>query len=383
MPVPEDEVNLLDYWRVIWKRRWLIGGLCVAAVLTAMVVSLQMPKIYESTASILPPLSSGGSGSGMAAAAAALGAGGLGSLPGMPATTVDIFVALLKSKTLAEQIVERFDLVSVYRSETDEDAIKALEGRTKISVSKEKVIRVTVEATDPKLAADVANGYTDGLDRLNRTLAISKVSQNRLFVEKRLAEVMANLTVAEEDLASFQARKKTISLGQQTSAALSAATAIQSRISAAEVQLEVIQNYYTPENPDVVKLQLELDKLRQQLYVLESGKGGKGMLPGDRLHPAFVTVPSLSLEFTRLMRKVKVQETLYSMLAAEYEQTKLAEARDTPTVQVLDPAKPPMHKSKPRIRLNMMIAGVLALFLSIFLAFFLEYLDRIRAQERK
>ena len=105
------------------------------------------------------------------------------------------------------------------------------------------------------------------------------------------------------------------------------------------------------------------------------------MLPGDRLHPAMVTVPGLALEYGRLMREVKVQETLYSLLTSQNEQAKIAEARDTPTVQVLDPAIPAEKKSKPSIRLNMLIAGVLALFLGIFLAFFLEYLERIRSRE--
>jgi len=116
--------------------------------------------------------------------------------------------------------------------------------------------------------------------------------------------------------------------------------------------------------------------------MLESGKGGKGMLPGDRLHPAMITVPTLALEYGRLMRELKVQETLYTLLTSQYEQAKLAEARDTPTVQVLDPAVPAEKKSKPRIRLNVMIAGILALFVGIFLAFFLEYLERIRQQKR-
>ncbi|MDE3224258.1 MAG: lipopolysaccharide biosynthesis protein, partial [Nitrospirota bacterium] len=91
--------------------------------------------------------------------------------------------------------------------------------------------------------------------------------------------------------------------------------------------------------------------------------------------------PTLALDYARAMRELKVQETLYAMLTSQYEQAKLAEARDTPTVQVLDPAIPAERKSKPSIRLNMMIAGVLALFVGIFLAFFLEYLGRIRSQQ--
>jgi uncharacterized protein involved in exopolysaccharide biosynthesis len=377
--VPDDEVNLLDYWRVIWKRRILIGGLFVAAVLTALVVSLLMPKIYESKVTMLPPLDSGETGGGMAAAAAALGVGAV-ALPGMPATPVDLYVAMLRSRTLAEGITKQFDLVNVYGTKLEEDAVRILGGNTKISTTKEKVIQIVVEAQDPQLAADLANAYVSGLDQLNRRLAVTKAGQTRLFVEKRLAETKADLSQAEEALSDFQTRNKTMALDQQASAALKAAAEIQGQISATEVQLEVIKNYSTPANPDMVKLTLQLAELKQQLNLIEHGKGGKGMLPGDRLHPAFVTVPSLGVDYARLLRDLKIQETVYTMLVSQYEQAQLAEARDTSTVQVLDPAKPATRKSKPSIRLNMMIAGVVALFAGIFLAFFLEYLERLRTQ---
>src|SRR5207245_9270640 len=132
--------------------------------------------------------------------------------------------------------------------------------------------------------------------------------------------------------------------------------------------------------PDVVRVRSNLGELRKQLALLESGKGGRGQLPGERMHPAFITVPSLVLEYARLLRDVKVQEALYTMLTSQYEQAKIAEARDTPSVQVLDPGVPAEKKSKPIIWLNMLIAGVLALFLGIFLAFFLEYLERMKRE---
>ena len=155
---------------------------------------------------------------------------------------------------------------------------------------------------------------------------------------------------------------------------------IQAQISANEVQLQVMESYLTPDNPEVVRMRSNLGELKKQLALMESGKGGKGQLPGDRMHPAFITVPSLVLEYGRLFRELKVQEALYSMLTSQYEQAKIAEARDTPSVQVLDPGVPAERKSKPSIRLNMMIAGVLALFLGIFLAFFLEYLEKMKRE---
>ncbi|MDA2910927.1 Wzz/FepE/Etk N-terminal domain-containing protein [Nitrospiraceae bacterium AH_259_D15_M11_P09] len=376
----DDEVNLLDYWRVIWKRRWLIGGLCATAVLTAMVVSLQMPKIYESTATLLPQVGSKGGG-GLGALLAASGAQSFGiSLPGMPATPTDIFVAMLKSRTMADEVIKELNLMELYKAKTMGGVRNALEGATKIKVRKEKVIAITVESRDPHMAADIANFYVTNLDRLNRTLNVSKVSQNRAFIEQRLDGTRVNLVRAEEAVKEFQVKNKAVAVEAQSQAMFAAAVQVQAQISAQEVELQVMRSYLSPDNPELARVRSSIEEYKKQLRLLESGKNGKGMLPGDRLHPAMITVPTLALDYGRLVRDLKVQETLYAMLTSQYEQAKIAEARDTPTVQVLDPAIPAEMKSKPRIRLNMMIAGVLALFLSIFLAFFLEYLDRIRAQ---
>src|SRR5437867_2875793 len=380
-----DEVNLLEYCRVIWKRRWLIGGLFAASVLTSMVVSLLMPKIYESTASLLPSLDSK-DGAGLGALLAASGAGGaaqsLGiSLPGTPATPIDLFVAMLKSRIMADEVIRKLNLRDLYEAKTMQDTRKALEGDTKITVTKEKVIKITVEAKSPQLASDIANFYVANLDHLNQTLNVSKAGQNRAFIERRLVETQVNLVKAEEALKDFQTHNKTVAVEAQSKAMIEAAATIQGQIMAQEVQLQVMSAYLSPDNPELSRVHSSIEELKKQLYLLESGKGGKGMLPGDRLHPAMVTVPGLALEYGRLMREVKVQETLYSLLTSQNEQAKIAEARDTPTVQVLDPAIPAEKKSKPSIRLNMLIAGVLALFVGFFLAFFLEYLERIRSRE--
>ncbi len=384
-PPYEDEVNLLDYWRVIWKRRWLIVGLCSAAVITTMIVSLMQPKIYESTASLLPQLDSGQGGglsSFLASSPAGNAAQSLGiALPGIPATPTDIFAAMLKSRTMADDVVEQFDLKMYYEAETMHDARTALTGATSIKVTKEKVIEITVEDTYPQRAAEIANFYVTNLDRLNRTLNVTKASQNRAFIEQRLDETSAKLIAAEETLKEFGIQNKTVAVEAQSTAMIEAAAHVQAQISAQEVQLEVMKSYMSANNPELSRVQSTIEELRKQLHMLESGKNGKGMVPGDRLHPAMITVPDLALQYTRLMRNLKVQETLLTLLTSQLEQAKLAEARDTPTVQVLDAAVPAEKKSKPKIRLNMMIAGVLSLFLAIFLVFFLEYLERMRAKE--
>ena len=384
---PDEEINLLDCWRIIWKRRWLIGGLCVVSVLTAMVLSVLMPKIYASSTTLLPTLDSkegGGLGGLLAAAGGGGAAQSLGiSLPGAPATPTDVFMAMLKSRIMVDEVIRQFDLQTVYEAKTMQDGRKALEENTKIAVSKEKLITITVEAELPQLAADIANFYVTHLDRLNRTLNVTKAGQTRVFLERRLAESKINQVREEEAFKEFQIKNRAVALEPQAQAMIQAAAMVQAQIMAQEVQLQVMGTYLSPNNPEMARARSGLDELHKQLHMMKSGKGGKGMLPGDQLHPAMVTVPTLALNYARALRALKVQEALYVMLTSQYEQAKLAEARDTPTVQVLDPAIPAEKKSKPRIGLNMMIAGVLALVVGVVLAFALEYVGRVRAQQKE
>ena len=155
---------------------------------------------------------------------------------------------------------------------------------------------------------------------------------------------------------------------------------IQAQIMAQEVQLQVMGSYLSSNNPEIARVQSSISELRKQLQIMETGKSGKERLPGDRLRPAITSVPTLALEYGRLARDLKVQETLYALLISQYEQAKLTEARDTPTVQVLDPAIPAERKSRPKILLNVLIAGMLSLLIGIFWAFIREAIDRRKAQ---
>jgi uncharacterized protein involved in exopolysaccharide biosynthesis len=377
----DSEPSLLGYARILWKRRRLIVWLCTASVLTAMIVSLLMPKIYESSATLLPEISAKEGGGLGSLLAGSVGGQGMGiTLPGIPVTPTDIFVAMLKSRIMADEVIRHFDLMRLWRKKGMQDTRNALQDATKITVSKEKVIKIAVEARSPSLAADIANFYVTNLDRLNRTMNVSKASHNRAFIEARLADTQVSLIKAEEALKQFQTSNKTVAVEAQSKAMIEAAALIQGQISAQEVQLKVMSGYLSPDNPELTRLRSAIDELRKQLYVLESGTSGKGMLPGDRFYPAMITVPSLALDHGRLLRDLKVQETLYTLLTSQYEQAKLSEARDTPTVQVLDPAIPAETKIKPSVTRNMTSAGVVAVFVAIFLAFVLEYFERMRSE---
>lgn len=377
-----DSTTLFDYWDVLTEHRRLIGGLCLAGMLATLSISLLLPNVYESTASILPQLDSKEMGT-LATLLASPAAGGMAQnlglgLPAMPTTPTDVFVSIVKSRVMADEVIGRFKLMDRYREKTMVETRKELEDHIRITVTKEKVIKVAVEDEDPQVAADMANFYVTNLDRLNRTVTVSKAGQNRAFIERRLGETMESMAKAEDALREFQTKNRTVAVEAQAKVMIEAAAILQGQITAQEVQYQVMGTYLSPDNPDVARIRSNIEELKKQLSTMETGKGGKGQLPGDRLHPAMTTVPDLALQFARLYRQVKVQETLFTLLTSQHEQAKIAEARDTPTVQVLDQGVPADKRTRPRLLLNTAVAGVLALVIGVFLAFFLDYRARVR-----
>lgn len=376
-PLVPSPVGPLDLWSVLSRRRGLVAAIVLVFLLATYAVSIVLlPKRYESTATLLPQLDSKESG-GLAALLTATGAGGMAqnlgaTLPNMPTTPTDVFVAILKSRVMADEVIAKFGLMALYDERTMHDTRLELADRVRISLSKEKVIKVTVEDVSPQRAAEIAAYFVAGLDRLNRTLNVSKAGQNRAFLERRLNETMDTMAKAEEALRDFQAKNKAVAVEAQSKAMIEAAAMIQGQITAQEVQLQVMEGYLSPDNPDLSRVRSSIQELRKQLGLMESGRGGKGAPAGGRLHPAMVTVPDLALQYGRLLRELKVQETLYALLTSQYEQAKITEARDTPTVQVLDPPVPADKQIKPRPVFYAAVAGVAGLCLAIVLAYALE-----------
>jgi len=385
--IEDEEVTLLDYWGVVRKRLRLVVVLCVVAVLATLGYSLWVPKIYESTATILAPDERGARNLGLATALAASGV--VQSMPGlsMPSMTPqrDIFVSILKSRTMAQDVVQRFNLQQRYEVPFRSDAIKRLLGATTVSLSKEGIISVKVEETDPQLAADIANFFVANLDQMLTRYATTEAGKQRAFIAERLAETEQELRRGEQALRQFQETNKVIALQEQARGAVETAAQLKGEIMASEVQLEVMRKFATEANPEVIKLKQRIEEMKRHLGQMQYGRGwvlpAENRNPGEprnEIHIPFAQVPELGLELARLMRDVKVQETVYTLLTQQLEQAKIAEARDTPTVQTLDKAVPADRKSKPKIRLNLAIAGITSLLTGVLLAFFLEYLAGVK-----
>ena len=376
----EDEINLLDYWRVIKKRWKIIAAIFLTAVVTAAVVSLLMTPIYQAKATIMPIESSGGQVSAALRSLESLPFVG-GMVPSVGGASAGKLVAVLKSRTIAENVIKGLNLIKVFFEEprdeppTLQDAVRVLtEDMTEIADDKKGLISIAVEYKDPMAAADIANQYMIALQRFLSENALSMAKRNRIFIENQLHKVKEELQEAEEVMKGFQTDKKIVAMDAQTEAAIKALADLKAQITAKEVELGVVKQFATPSNPDVLRIKDELRELRKQLAMLET----KGSNPEAEAIPSLSEAPELGLQYVRLKRNALTQEKVFELLTQQYELAKIDEAKEDITFQVIDKAIPPEKRIKPKRRLNVMLAGVVSLFAGIFLVFFLEYLANLR-----
>jgi len=378
--------GLMTYAILVWRSRGFIAVLLATALLATFGLTKLMPKYYESTTTLVSPKeSAGGTLLGGLAASGLLQQMPWLSLPSLSPNR-DLLVSVLKSRTVAEGIVERFGLRERYKAHYLQDAIKRLQGLTSIGVSKEGLISVRVEDTEPDVAARMANYHVELLDKLVSQYGSSEAGRQRGFLTEQLAHAKTSLDASEATLRRFQERNRAIVLQEQTRGAIEAAARLKGEIIAAEVQLQVMRNFATEANPDLVALRRRIDEMNRYLSQMQYGDNVTvlGVRDRDRSDFAvpFAKVPEVGLELARLTREAKVQETLVTLLTQQAEQARIAEARGTPVVQVLDRAVPAERHSRPRLSLNLGVAAAASLTLGVFGAFIREYARRLSVRRR-
>jgi len=368
----EDEISLLDLLIVLAKHKKLILGLPFLAALLAAGYSLLLPNIYTGTTKILPPQQNQSSAAAMLAQLGGL-AGAAGGALGIKNPN-DLYIGMLKSRTLADSLIQRFELQKVYEAKTMFDTRSALGASTRIAAGKDGIITIDFDDKDTKRAAAVANAYVEELYKLTQTLAVTEASQRRLFFEKQLTLAKDNLATAEVALRQTQERTGLIKLDDQGRAIIESVARMRAEIAAKEVQLGAMRTFATEHNPDYVLLAQQLGGLRAQLVKLEKASN---VGQGDIFVPTG-KVPEVGLEYVRKVRDVKYHEVLFELLARQYEIARVDEARDTSIIQVLDKAIEPERKSKPKRSLIVLLTALVFGFLAVLWAFIKEARERAR-----
>jgi len=364
---PEDSVDLLDVALVLAarKRFILLCGL-IAAVVTALVVWF-MPQTFTATATMMPPQrqSSASQLLGQLGGLASLvggGGGGAASALGLK-NPDDLYIGLLQSETIADHLIDRFHLMHVYRAKKLSSARKALASHTKVIAEKSSLISISVSDHDSSRAAAMANDYMTQLHQLMSHLAITEASQRRLFFEQQLGLEKVQLAKAEAALVATEQKTGIIQPQGQAQAVIATIMQLQAQISARQVELGALQTSATAENPQVITLKSQIAGLHNQLADFEKGHPGAVAMAGNVLTPTS-KVPTASLEYLRRLRDVKFHETLYEIMARQYEMARVDEAKQAQAIQVVDPALVPDRRSWPPRTLLTLAAFLGALLLA-------------------
>ncbi len=371
--------TIIEFLSIITKYRKFISRFVLSVTVVTTVVVFLSPKWYKSTASVFPAEKTEllSAFSGISSIARSLSpARALSALGSNP--EADRYLAILKSGTVLGAVIEKFKLDSVYdiSSYKMEKTTKELLSNTEFTLEPEGNITITVYDKDPQRAADMANYFVELLNRTNSELQVQNARGNREFIEQRYNQNLADLAAAEESLRVFQKRYGIIAMPEQTEASIKAAAEIAAQLAMKEVQLGVLRRTQSSDNPAVVAGQIEIDELRNKLMRM----GSDGATVGRDMHifVPFSKAPDLGMEYVRRYRDVEIQYKILQIIAPLYEQAKVEERRQTPSVIVLDKAAPAERKAKPKVSLYALMALVISLLMACSVVLIGEGLFRLR-----
>jgi len=367
MPLDDSREWQAERLRLLWRRRKFFLQAAAIGLLASTLLAFLIPKSYTSTTQLMPPDPQSTSGMAMMAAMAAKAGGSLagvaGDLLGLKSSGA-LFIGLLRSQTSQDRLIQQFDLRKVYGRKLVTDARVRLDESTSISEDRKSGI-ITISVTDhsPQRASALANAYVDGLNSLVAELSTSSAHRERVFLEERLKVAKRELDDAVNQLAQFSSKNNTLDIQQEGKAMLDAAGAIAGEMIAAQSHLEGLRQIYTDNNPRVRSLNARVMELRKQLEKLggtqanavngisaspdQTGDPSAAKAGGGLPYPTIRSLPLLGAKYAEYYRRAKIQETVYEMLTGQYELAKVQEAKETPSVKVLDPARVPEKKSFP------------------------------------
>ncbi len=357
----EDEISLLDLAIVLAKHKKLVVGLPAVVAVVAAAIALLLPNIYTATTKILPPQQNQSATSAMLAQLGNV-AGLVGGAAGLKNPN-DLYVGMLKSRTVADNLIKRFDLNNRFEQKYQSSTRNSLASNSVITAGKDSIITIEVDDKDPKFAAELANAYVDELFKLTKVLAVTEASQRRLFFEQQFTQAKDNLAKAEISARQALEQGGLLKVDEQGRAMVENTARLRAQITVKEVQIGAMRTFAADRNPDLRLAQQELESMKRELAKIEGTSG----ITGARTEPSGKGIDNL-----RLLRDMKYYEVIYELLAKQWELAKIDEAKDTAIVQVMDKAIEPDRKSKPKRSLIVILTALVAGFFAIIWAFIRE-----------
>lgn len=361
-PAEQKGFDLFDFLLVLTEGRKTIAICVLTFVALGGVFCILAKPTFTATALILPPQQGQSLASMMGQLSALASLTGMSSGGGNPLKSpADMYVGILESRTISDHLISRFHLQELYKTRKMEDTRVKLKSNTRFLVGKDGLIHISVDDHDPNRASEMANGYLDELYSMNSHLAISEAAQRRVFFDQELAGERSELAVAEEDLKKTAEKTGVIHLGGQAESIIRSLATLRAQIASREVTINSMSMFATEQNPVAVRAREEINSLREQLSKLEKDPRNPELsstvgIPAGRL-------PEISLEYARKLREVKYHETLFELLAKQYEAARIDEAKAAPVIQVVDRAVAPDQKSGPHRALVILGCALIGFFI--------------------
>ncbi len=366
------DINILDYFYLIYKARKFIFWNFIFVTVFAAVIGFVLPKYYKSSALLLPPQEQ----------KQAFGFSDvLASIPvtrlqlGTRGSPVDLAIGILKSETVAISIIDQFNLVKEYGVSNRDQARAILKGQTDISLSKEGLIEIEVQDREPLRSAALANTYIATLDSIKQSINRYKAKQRADFIEQQIHENEAALVQAENELKEFQLQNKAVSPYQQQRVAISVSAELELDLMKKEKQLKGYRSKsFSDSHPLVLELLNTIRFSEELLHDMRFGSSEKGR---ESLFVPLQEAPDLTLQYAKLGRRVEILGMLEQLLRQHYEESRIEQGNTTSTITILDRARPPQQKYRPKRKLIVLVAGAGSLFFSIVTILMIEFFNRL------
>ena len=373
--------------RHLWTRRKLLGKFSAWGAAASLLIAIVIPSRYTSTTRLMPPDPPQGQGMAIAAALTGRIGGSIGalgsSLLGMN-TSADLFAEVILSRTVQEELINKFELRKEYGARRMVDARKELTRRTDISIDRKSgVLTIQVTDHDPKRASAMAQEYVAQLNNVVTQLNTSSAHRERVFLEERLSEVKKELEAAEKDFSQFASKNGAIDIKEQGKAMVESAAILAGQLIATRTELQGLRQIYTDNNIRVRSMQARVNELERQIRKV-GGLGdteGSSSSPDDALYPSIRKLPLLGVTYADLYRRTKVEETVFETLTQQYELAKVQEAKEVPSVKVLEPADVPEKKVFPPRTLLVLTGTIMALAMGALWIFATDRWEKIDPQD--
>jgi uncharacterized protein involved in exopolysaccharide biosynthesis len=368
--------TLLNDLQLFWSNRHVLLRTAIYSLIASTAIAFLIPVRYESVTRLMPPDGQSGTGLGLLAAMVDKGGiggvGGMGGLGGIAGNLLGmknsgaLFVGILNSNSVQDALIDKFQLKKVYHESKVEDARKELGQRSDISEDRKSgIIEIGITDHDPQRAAAMAQEYVTQLNRLVAQVSTSSARRERIFLEERLKKVKTDLDAVANQFSEFASKNTAIDIPSQGKAMVEAAAVLQGQLIAAQASLSGLQQIYSDTNVRVKATQARIRELQEKLNEL-GGTGTEDELKSDNsLYPSIRKLPLLGVTYADLYRETKIQETVYQLLTQQYELAKVEEAKEIPTVKILDVALVPTKRTFPPRALIIVLGTILGIALAM------------------